>query len=1204
MIRVKLYVLNENRQWDDKGKGYVSVAPKSSLDPVTSSTTTTTSQSTTDDVPEAKIDPKPTSTTEIDDENAPGTSTDSLSAFTVEGIERDKCPGESGSVTSSSSSSKTADVAESGSQPPTAVSGIVASSAVSAATETTGSTSSSSSSSTSGGSNSNSKEMMIIMKSEADPSVILLQSRIQPDTMYQKQQDTLIVWNSETEGDLALSFEEIKGCTTIYDQIWAYQNEVSETGSDDSPLAASDVTETNDVNVSTVSALNESETKCKSITAALSGDLDELLEAGKIEMLRWDFEYQLMNAKYKENVCRVIENEKLIPKMINLFRRCEEEFFMTGLENLYSIFKNLVSMGKTALYDILFSEACLDDVIGILEYPPGKERQRHREFINNATLKEALPIKKEKLLHKIKQTYKVQYIHDVILPTPPIMEEMNLYTLQSFIYLNKAEIVTMIQEDVPFLKSIISQISKEDSSYEEKKNSFGFFKELCAYSQCLDALKREAFFVFIIETGILKAIAHILCIEIDELASKEETEDTVQLQWSAVEVFAYFIEVCPNVVREFILTDHRENMASDETLLINLLLYQMLNDRDNELGGALQVLNLFRIILDFSVDSEDTLVGARHVLDPFNRQLDSKDSFLSMFYSRSVPILITQVLSMTSDPEALSRDDYRSALSAQIVLRLLSYCLSHGHGFHIRNYLIKNELIGRFLLLMKSKHVFLVLTALKFVRTIIGLKDDVFNRHIVANKLIQPVVNAYLHNGHKYNLLNSALIEFFDFIKTENMKLLILHVGENYMSSFQDVTYVTTFQDLKTRYAMLAEFEKHDSASTLGTPIMSTDYSDSENASEKSLQFLSPTIDSAPSGSISRTLRGQDWLAAEDDDDDMGDDAAKQLLGDSESLVEEEKWMQQWDYHTSQLRKKREQKMAGGSDSSTGSGSVFDTKMFLKKASKSGGGSETISATVSKVKIPIKFSSSGSVSPYDKIFDDDVDELCMKAGPIGKQPRTDLDDKKESLPSPDLSPIFAESRCTFPPTNSLVDYDSDSDDEDYAADTEDLENVTKESEDSVKPVANSSPTKEAETKLATEDSPIASNGILPVVSDSADVKDDTSQEPEILVGVDSSPDVKSCRVQIESASLDDPKLTPKRTRDCISKSPAVSPSSQTLSSIKSRLFKNDDDSENDEAQTEIEENPAKPASPDQEAPPKKRTKSLTDSAAVSATVAD
>ena len=93
MIRVKLYVLNENRQWDDKGKGYVSVAPKSSLDPVTSSTTTTTSQSTTDDVPEAKIDPKPTSTTEIDDENAPGTSTDSLSAFTVEGIERDKCPG-------------------------------------------------------------------------------------------------------------------------------------------------------------------------------------------------------------------------------------------------------------------------------------------------------------------------------------------------------------------------------------------------------------------------------------------------------------------------------------------------------------------------------------------------------------------------------------------------------------------------------------------------------------------------------------------------------------------------------------------------------------------------------------------------------------------------------------------------------------------------------------------------------------------------------------------------------------------------------------------------------------------------------------------------------------------------------------------------------------------------------------------------------
>ncbi len=418
------------------------------------------------------------------------------------------------------------------------------------------------------------------------------------------------------------------GCSAIYDQIWAYQNEISEATSDDSVNVTggpnSEVELSGEISsVSNISsANNESENKCNNIVAALSGDLEELLAAGKMDSLRWDFEFHMVNPKYKENICKVIESDKLIPKMTDLFKRCEEEFYIAGLENLYAIFKNLVSMGKTQLYDILFSETCIDDIIGILEYPPGKARQHHRDFIKNATLKEALPIKKEKLLQKIRQTYKVQYIHDVILPTPPIMDEMNLYSLQSFIYLNKAEIVTLIQEDVPFLKSVICQISKEDASYEEKKNSFGFLKELCAFSQCLDALKREAFFVFIVEIGILKAIAHILAIETDELASKEETEDTGQLQWAAVEVFAYFIEVCPNVVREFILTDHRENMSSDETLLINLLMYQMLNDRDPELGGALQILNLFRIILDFSVDTEDTLAQwARNVLeDPANRR--------------------------------------------------------------------------------------------------------------------------------------------------------------------------------------------------------------------------------------------------------------------------------------------------------------------------------------------------------------------------------------------------------------------------------------------------------------------------------------------------------------------------------------------------------------------------------------------------------
>ena len=50
------------------------------------------------------------------------------------------------------------------------------------------------------------------------------------------------------------------------------------------------------------------------------------------------------------------------------------------------------------------------------------------------------------------------------------------------------------------------------------------------------------------------------------------------------------------------------------------------------------------------------------------------------------------------------------------------------------------------------------------------------------------------------NLLNSACLELFEFVKRENIKPIILHVVENYREKLQDITYVDTFQNLITRY--------------------------------------------------------------------------------------------------------------------------------------------------------------------------------------------------------------------------------------------------------------------------------------------------------------------------------------------------------------------------------------------------------------------
>ena len=58
------------------------------------------------------------------------------------------------------------------------------------------------------------------------------------------------------------------------------------------------------------------------------------------------------------------------------------------------------------------------DVVGALEYDPDlKAPQPHRQFLNTCVaFKEVVPIQDPAILGKIHQTYRLQYIKDVILP--------------------------------------------------------------------------------------------------------------------------------------------------------------------------------------------------------------------------------------------------------------------------------------------------------------------------------------------------------------------------------------------------------------------------------------------------------------------------------------------------------------------------------------------------------------------------------------------------------------------------------------------------------------------------------------------------------------------------------------------------------------------------------------------------------------------
>lgn len=86
------------------------------------------------------------------------------------------------------------------------------------------------------------------------------------------------------------------------------------------------------------------------------------------------------------------------------------------------------------------------------------------------------------------------------------------------------------------------------------------------------------------------------------------------------------------------------------------------------------------------------------------------------------------------------------------------------------------------------------------MRKLIALKDEFYNRYIIKGNLFAPVIDAFIRNKGRYNLLDSAIIEMFEFIKSEDIKTLCSHVVENYGKRLDSICYVQTFKALKHRY--------------------------------------------------------------------------------------------------------------------------------------------------------------------------------------------------------------------------------------------------------------------------------------------------------------------------------------------------------------------------------------------------------------------
>lgn len=323
----------------------------------------------------------------------------------------------------------------------------------------------------------------------------------------------------------------------------------------------------------------------------------------------------------KEKLALALEQESYIKKLLNLFHMCEDLDNQEGLHYLFEIFKNIFLLNRTQLFEIMFAEDTIFDVVGCLEYDPtGGPPKRHRHYLKQySKFREPIEIKNPDLLAKIHQTYRVQYIQDIVLPAPSVFEDAMLNSLSSFIFFNKCEIVTLIQEDDKYLDDLFALLIDINTPLDKRRDSVLFLKEFCSYAQLLQPHAKEAFYKSLISLGILPALEIILNIPDSKIKS------------ASIDILTTIVEYSPSLIRDYTLSQY--GSQEDDQCLINIAIEQMLNDSEPELGGAVQLMGVIRILLD----PETMLASANK---------SEKTDFLNFFYKNSIQILIGKLAIM------------------------------------------------------------------------------------------------------------------------------------------------------------------------------------------------------------------------------------------------------------------------------------------------------------------------------------------------------------------------------------------------------------------------------------------------------------------------------------------------------------------------------------------------------------------------------
>ncbi|WMV56626.1 hypothetical protein MTR67_050011, partial [Solanum verrucosum] len=515
----------------------------------------------------------------------------------------------------------------------------------------------------------------------------------------------------------------------------------------------------------------------------------------------------------------ILNDQVFFCKLMDLFRISED---LENIENLHIIFKivrGIMMLNSTQIFEKIFGDELIIDIIGCLEYDPDAPHVHHRNFLKeHVVFKEAISIKDSIVLSKIHQTYRVGYLKDAILPR--VLDDAIVANLNSIIHSNNAVVVSLLKDDSTFIQDLLGKLKLPSTSAESKKNLVHFLHEFCTLSKSLQVGQQHRLFRDLINEGIFDIIADVL-----------ESQDK-KLVLTGTDILILFLNQDPNLLRSYVI--RQEGLA-----LFGLLVKGMLTDFEDDMHC--QFLEILRSLLDSyaSGSQEDmevkdygrrgitaigglvsacggtTILGGSASANLITQGFGSrakKENIVEIFYEKHLSQLIDVITSSCPTDgitQAVSNSESfdggtgkQSSVKPEILLNicdLLCFCIVH-HPYRIKCNFLLNNVIDKVLFLTRRKEKYLVVAAVRFMRTLISRNDENLMNYIAKHNLLKPVVDVFVANGDRYNLLNSAVLELFEHIRKDNLKILLKYLVDSFWDELVKFEKLTSIHSLKIKY--------------------------------------------------------------------------------------------------------------------------------------------------------------------------------------------------------------------------------------------------------------------------------------------------------------------------------------------------------------------------------------------------------------------